>query len=170
VSPKKLPPQAAEMMMLHGAAVLFGPDYLENSLQLMKAMKDRLGGMQILSCEKIDDLILPSGPVLACSMTFFHRMPPHMNFGTWDTALLKGVELASRPPKGLGVADQSPEDPKVELIPVGGDEMQLVLAWLRPLEAAHIVLTARALERAYLEHGGLYPPPGVFKRLRGLFP
>src|SRR5688500_18953195 len=125
MSPKKLPPQTAELMMLHGAAVLFGPDYHENTLQLIKMMKDRLGGLQILSCERIDDLIVPSGPVLACSMTFFHRMPAHMNPGTWDTALLKGVELASRPPKGLGVADQSPEEPRVELVPVGGDEMQL---------------------------------------------
>lgn len=36
MTPNDLPPQAAELMIQNGAAVLFGPCYLENSLQLMK--------------------------------------------------------------------------------------------------------------------------------------
>ncbi|MDD5305066.1 MAG: hypothetical protein PHS14_18360 [Elusimicrobia bacterium] len=155
---QELPPQTGERMIRHGAVVIFGPDYLENSLQLLKEMKEALTSTVVLSCEKIDDLAIPSGPVLNCTMIFFHRKPSHMDAGAWDTALLKGADLSSRPPKGLGVADQSPEEPKVELVPAGGDEMQLILAWLRPLESSHIVQAARAIERAYLENGGSYSP------------
>ncbi|MDO8757158.1 MAG: hypothetical protein Q7J64_04035, partial [Elusimicrobiota bacterium] len=121
-----LPPRISELMMLQGAVVILGPDYLENSVLLVKQMEEALSDMVVLSCEKIDDLRVPNGPVLACSLIFFHRMPPHMNFGSWDTALLKDVDLMSHPPKGLGVADKSPESPKVELVPAGDErEMQL---------------------------------------------
>ena len=93
-----------------------------------------------------------------------------MTFGSWETALLKGFDLSSQPPKGLGVSDKSPEEPKVEFVRVGGDrEMQLILTWARPLESSHCVQTARAIERSYLENGGQYVKPGVFKRLRSLF-
>lgn len=165
---KELPPRVGEIMMTQGAAVLFGPDYLENTLLLTK--EGALEGLAVLSCEKIDDLRIPSGPVLACSMIFFHRVPSDMSFGSWEEALLKSVVLRSHPPKGLGVSDKSPEDPKVEFVRVGGKrEMQLILTWLRPLESSHLVQTARAIERSYLEHGGEYGKPGVFKRLRNLF-
>jgi len=156
-------------MLLNGAVVLFGPDYLENSLLMVEKMKDALAGRAVLSCERIEDLRVPDGPVLNCSMVFFHRMPARMDFGTWDTVLLKDLALDSRPPKGLGVDDQSPEKPNVELVPVGGAQMQLIVTWTRPLEASHIVRAARALERAYLEHGGQYDPPSLYKSLRGLF-
>ena len=73
MAPKKLPPQVGEMMLLNGAVVAFGPDYLENSLLLLKQMKETLAGMAVLTCEKIDDLRIPSGPVLNCLMIFFHR-------------------------------------------------------------------------------------------------
>jgi len=119
-------------------------------------MKDTLASTVVLSCEKIDDLRVPNGPVLNCSMIFFHRRPALMDVGAWDTALLEGVDLRSLPPKGLGVGDQSPEMPAVELVPVSGDEMQLIVTWLRPLASNHIVETARAIERAFLEHGGRY--------------
>ena len=142
---------------MRGAIILFGPDYLENSLLLIKQMKDALTSMAVLSCEKIDDLRIPNGPVLNCTLIFFHRRPSHMDAGAWDTALLKGVELRSQPPKGLGVTDTSPEEPTVELVPVDKDEMQLILAWLRPLESSHVVAAARAIERAYQEYGGQYP-------------
>ena len=155
--------------MTQGAVVIFGPDYLENSIELLKQMKGGLDGMAILSCERIDDLAVPEGPVLACSMIFFHRKPAHLTFGSWDTILLKNVDLTSEPPKGLGVPDKSPERPKVEMVPVGLDETQLIVTWVRPLEASHIVKAARALEHAYLENGGIYHPPGVFKRLKSLF-
>jgi len=156
--PKDLPPQTAELFLTRGAVVLFGPDYLDNSLQLINEMKGALDGIAVLSCEKIDDLRLPNGPVLNCSMIFFHRRPARMDVGAWDTALLEGVNLQSQPPKGLGVADQSPEMPNVELVPVSGDEMQLIVTWLRPLASNHIVETARAIERAFLEHSGRYNP------------
>jgi hypothetical protein len=165
---KKLPSNVSEMMMMHGGVVVFGPDYLENSLLIIKEMKDALAGMAILSCEKIDDLRIPSGPMLACSIIFFHRMPSDMSSGEWGEALLKGVVLRSHPPKGLGVSDKSPEDPTVEFVRVGGKEMQLILTWLRPLELSHCVQTARAIERSYLENGGQYGKAGVFKRLRNL--
>lgn len=157
--PKELPPQTGERMMRHGAVVIFGPDYLENSLQLLKEMKGALESIAVLSCEKIDDLRIPDGPVLNCTMIFFHRRPSHMDVGAWDTALLKGLDLSSRPPKGLGVGDQSPEEPTVELVPAGEGAMQLILAWLRPLELSHIVQTAREIERAYRENGGQYGKP-----------
>lgn len=167
---KELPPQVGEMMMMQGAVVVFGPDYLENTLLMIKEMKGALSDMAVLSCEKIDDLRIPSGPVLACSMIFFHRVPSEMTFGSWERALLKDVVLRSHPPKGLGVSDKSPEDPRVEFVEVGDErEMQLILTWLRPLESSHFVQTARAIERSYLDNGGQYGKPGVFKRLRNLF-
>ena len=159
MTPKDLPPQIGEMMLTRGAVVLFGPDYLENTLELLKQMKDALDGMAVLSCEKIDDLRIPNGPMLNCSMIFFHRRPAHMDAGNWDTALLKGVDLISQPPKGLGVDDQSPESPSVELAPVSADEMQLIVSWLRPLASNHVVEAARAIESAFLEHGGRYNEP-----------
>ena len=170
MAPKDLPPKVAELMKFNGAVVLFGPDYLKNSLLVIEQYQHLLQSVAVLSCEKIDDLRVPDGPALNCSMTFFHRKPPAADFGVWDTALLKGVDLNSQPPQGLGVADKTPEAPEVELVPVDGREMQLILTWRRPLEASHIVKTARALERAYLANGGEYDPPGVFKSLRGLFP
>lgn len=167
---KELPSEVSEMMMMQGGVVVFGPDYLENSLLMIKQLKGDLAGMAFLCCEKIDDLRIPSGPVLACSMIFFHRVPSAMSFGEWEDALLKRVVLRSHPPKGLGVSDKSSEDPRVEFVRVGGGrEMQLILTWLRPLESSHCVQTARAIERSYLEHGGQYSKPGVVKRLRNLF-
>lgn len=159
--PKDLPPQTAELLLTRGAIVLFGPDYLENSLALIKEMKGKLGSAVVLSCEKIDDIRIPNGPVLSCTMIFFHHRPAGMDVGAWDTALLNGIDLRSEPPKRLGVADKSPEMPTVELVPAGETEMQLILTWLRPLASSHIVHTARALERAFLEHGGRYNEPGA---------
>ena len=112
---RELPTAVSEMMMTQGAVVVFGPDYLENSLLMLKQAARELAGMAFLSCEKIDDLRIPSGPVLACSMIFFHRLPAAMSFGEWEEALLKRVELRSQPPKGLGVSDKSPENPSVNL-------------------------------------------------------
>jgi len=164
------PSPVGEMMMLHGAAVLFGPDYLKNSLQLLRELKGSSAGMAVLGAETIDELGLPNGPVLACSLIFFHRKPEGVDWGRWDTLLLENIELSSAPPKGLGVADRSPEAPTVELAPAGsGGEMQLILLWKRPLEASHIVRTARAIERAYVENGGQYDKPGVLRRLRRFF-
>lgn len=154
--PKDLPPQTAELFLTRGAVVLFGPDYLANSLELINQMKGRLDGIAVLSCEKIDDLRLPNGPVLNCTMIFFHRRPARMDVGAWDTALLEGVELLSHPPKGLGVDDQSPEMPAVELVPVSDTEMQLIVTWMRPLASNHIVESARAIERSFVAHGGAY--------------
>jgi hypothetical protein len=156
-------------MLLQGAVVLFGPDYLENSLLMLKELKGALAGKAVLSCEKIDDLRVPHGPALSCMMVFFHRVPDGTTYMTWEKELLKGLSLRSQPPKGLGVADQSPEEPTVELVPVNQKDMQLIVTWRRPLEASHFVQVARALERSYLENGGQYGAPGVFKRLRGLF-
>lgn len=160
MTPKELPPGTAEAMLKRGVVVLFGPDYLVNSIQLIKEAEETLGATVVLSCEKIDDLRIPNGPVLNCSMIFFHRRPAGMDVGLWDTALMDGVELRAMPPKGLAVADRSPQMPTVELVPVGGDEMQLILAYPRPLASAHIVHTARAIERAFLAHGGRYNEPG----------
>ena len=154
MAPNELPPQIGENMLLNGAAVLFGPDYLENSLQLANDLKGALPGLAIISSEKIDDVKIPDGPMLNGSLIFFHRKPAHMNAGNWDTALLQGIDLRSFPPRGLGVGDPSPEEPTVELVPDGGDEMQLIVTWLRPLESGHIVRTARAIELSYREHGG----------------
>lgn len=170
MAPKELPPQVGEMMLRQGAVVLFGPDYLENSLLLLKELKGALAGKAVLSCEKIDDLRIPRGPALNCVMIFFHRVPSDAALGSWEAALLKGVVPRSTPPQGLGVGDESPEDPTLEFAPAGEErKMQLTLTWARPLEASHIVRTARALERSYLENGGRYGGPGFFKRLRGLF-
>ena len=169
MAPKNLPTIVGEQMLLQGAVILFGPDYLENSLLMLKQFKGALAGKAVLSCEKIDDLRVPGGPVLNCMMVFFHRVPDGATYMTWEKELLKDVALRSQPPKGLGVADRSPEEPKVELVPVNQKEMQLIVTWLRPLEANHLVQTARALERSYLEKGGRYGKPGVFKRLRSLF-
>jgi hypothetical protein len=167
---KELPPQVGEMMMLQGAIVVFGPDYLENSLLMIKERKGALAGKAVLCCEKIDDLRIPSGPVLNSVMIFFHRVPSDMSFGSWESTLLKGVVLRSHPPQGLGVSDKSPEDPIVKFAPVGGErEMQLILTWLRPLESSHCVQAARAIEHSYLENGGQYGKPSVFRRLRNLF-
>lgn len=59
----------------------------------------------------------------------------------------------------------------MEFVLVGGDrEMQLILTWLRPLESRLLVEAARAIERSYLEHGGHYDKPGVFKRVRDCSP
>ena len=161
MTPEDLPPQVADMMMTQGAVVLFGPDYLDNSLELINQMKDALGGVAVLSCRKIDDLRIPDGPMLNCSMIFFHRRPAHMDAGKWDTALLKDVELISQPPRGLGVDDRSPEAPSVELAPVSADEMQLIVSWRRPLESNLVVEAARAIERAFLAHGGRYDEPAA---------
>lgn len=166
---KTLPPQVGEMMLLNGAVIVFGPDYLENSLLMINEMRAALAGKAVLSCERIDDLVIPSGPVLNCMMVFFHHLPSDISFGSWGSALLKGVVLRSHPPKGLGVSDKSPEDPTVECVQVGGDrEVQLILTWLRPLESSHFVQTARAIEHSYLENGGQYGKPGVLRRLRNL--
>lgn len=158
MTPKELPPGTADLLLTRGAVVLFGPDYLVNSLQLIKETKDTLGGVVVLSCERIDDLRIPNGPVLNCTMIFFHKRPAGMDVGAWDTALLHGhgLDLRSQPPKGLAVPDQTPEMPAVELVPVEGQDMQLILAWRRPLASSHIVHTARAIERAFLDNGGVY--------------
>ena len=159
MAPQELPPNTGEMLLTRGAVVLFGPDYLENSLQLITAMKGALSSTTVLSCEKIDDLRIPNGPVLNCSLIFFHRKPAHMDVGAWDTALLAGADLRALPPKRLGVPDASPEMPTVELVPVEGDEMQLIITWRRPLASNHIVESARAIERAFLANGGRYRTP-----------
>lgn len=151
-----LPPQTGERMMTQGAVVLFGPDYLENSLLLAQEAKDATGSAAVLCCEKIDDLNIPDGPVLNCALIFFHRRPAHLDLGAWDTALLQGIDLRAVPPRGLGVADKTPEAPGVELVPVDGTETQLILTWLRPLESGHILRVARAIERSFLQHGGAY--------------
>lgn len=155
MSPKELPPQTGELMMTKGAVVVFGPGYLENTLRLAKEAKGELEKALVLSCERIDDLIIPDGPVHNCLMIFFHRKPAQFDLGAWDTALLQGIDLRAFPPRRLGVADRTPEEPTVELVPAGG-ELQLIISWLRPLESAHIVRTARAIERSFLEHGGEY--------------
>lgn len=154
-----LPPQAAEIMLQNGAALLFGPSCLENSLQLINDLKGAIPDLAIFSCEAIDDLRLPDGPALNGSLIFFHRKPAHMDPGAWDTTLLRGIDLRSFPPRRLGVADRTPEEPTVELVPAGGAEMQLIVTWLRPLESGHLVRVARAIERSYREHGGQYHDP-----------
>ena len=154
--PKELPPQIGEIMLQRGALVLFGPGYLENALRLVEDLKGETPDIAIISCEKIDDVRIPDGPVLTGSLMFFHRKPAHLDAGAWDTVLLQGLDLRSMPPRRLGVPDRTPEEPAVELAAAGGDEMQLILTWLRPLESGHLVRIARAVERSYQEHGGLY--------------
>lgn len=154
MTPNDLPPQAAELMLQNGAAVLFGPSYLENSLQLVQDLKGAIPDLALLGCEKVDDLRLPDGPLLNGSLIFFHRKPDHLDAGAWDTTLLQGIDLRSFPPRRLGIGDRSPEEPTVELVPAGGAEMQLIVTWLRPLESGHLVRVARAIERSYGEHGG----------------
>ncbi|MDP3543029.1 MAG: hypothetical protein Q8T11_11245 [Elusimicrobiota bacterium] len=141
-------------MLQNGAVVLFGPSYLENSLQLVNGLKGAIPDLAILGCEKIADLRIPDGPLLNGSLIFFHRKPSHMDAGEWDSILLQGIDLRAFPPRRLGVGDRSPEEPTVELVPAGGAEMQLIVTWLRPLESGHLVRAARALERSYMEHGG----------------
>ncbi len=160
MTPNDLPPQTAELMLQNGAVVLFGPDYLENSLQLANDLKGALPGLAIISCEKIDDLSIPDGPLLNGSLIFFHRKPAHLDAGAWDTTLLKGIDLRAFPPRRLGVGDRSPEEPTVELVPAGGAEMQLIITWLRPLESGHLMRVARAIEQSYREHGGRYDDSG----------
>ncbi|MBI4060653.1 MAG: hypothetical protein HY403_04415 [Elusimicrobia bacterium] len=167
---KALPPQVGEAMLRRGAVVAFGPDYLDNSLLMRQELRETLEGKAVLSCEKIGDLLIPDGPMLNCAMIFFHRLPSSSTMGAWKAALLEGVALASQPPRGLEVEDASPEEPVVEWARAGGaDGLQLILTWFRPLESSHCVRTARALERSYLENGGRYGRPGLFRRLRGLF-
>lgn len=157
MAPKELPPQIGEIMLRRGAVIVFGPEYLENSLLMLQEMKEALASKAVLSCEKIDDLRIPSEPMLNCLMIFFHRAPPHMTFASWESALLEGVGTST-------------QVSKVEFVPMGGErDMQMILTWLRPVKSDLCVQTARAIERAYRENGGHYPKPGVFTRLRNLF-
>ncbi len=59
---KELPPEAKEMMFKQGGVIIFGPTYLNTTLQMQQDCKGQL----VLSCERIDDLNIPSTLMLYC--------------------------------------------------------------------------------------------------------
>jgi hypothetical protein len=149
-------------MFEQGALLVFGPTYLNTTLEMQRQQDSR--GELVLSCERIDDLNIPSTLMHHCVMVFSHYLPACKGRGvtdndleTWRSELLGDVDFRAATPLDTVPAEFASEEPTDKRI-VGDaatNDILLIVTW-GPVESSHCVNVARSLERSYQKHGGYY--------------
>jgi hypothetical protein len=163
MKPKDLPPEVKERMFSQGAVIVFGPTYLNTTL----AMQEQLAGQLVLSCERIDNLNIPSTLMLYCLMIFSHYLPNCKgrrvrddDLQKWSSRFLKDITFRAATPLDTVPAEFASQEPEEKSL-VGdetGDGVVLIVRW-GPVESSHCIEVARALERSYERNGGYYRIP-----------
>jgi hypothetical protein len=139
------------LMMREGGLIIFGPQYLEATMQLVDASKNKKA---VFSCAKIDDLEVPETLMIDCSLVFCHSLTWCRGRGVtpaelkdWTAKLLYGIVFKPASVPGLKPADI--EEPTRQITADEKTNDLLLLVQWGPVPSRHVVEAARALERAY---------------------
>ena len=138
------------LMMRQGGLIIFGPQYLQAALALVRADNRKA----VFSAAKIDDLEIPDALMLDCALIFCHSLSWRLGRGVtkpelekWSAALLAGI--AFKPTAVPGLEPEEIEEPKRSFTADGKtNELNFLVQW-GPVPSRHCVEVARALERAY---------------------
>ncbi|HLJ64372.1 MAG TPA: hypothetical protein VKT70_09710 [Stellaceae bacterium] len=144
-----------KLMMREGALIIFGPHYLNATLQLVNGDNQKA----VFSCLRIDDVEVPDTLMINCALLFCHTLPWCVGRGVtrpdlakWSTALLDGIIL--RPQRVPGLEPDEIEEPSRKFVAdETTDDVMLLIGW-GPVPSNHCVNIARALDRAYSKNGG----------------
>ncbi len=139
-----------DLMARRGALIIFGPQYLQATMNLVNSTN----GKAVFSCAKIDDLSVPDGLMIDCSMVFAHSLTWCRGRGVtaaelkdWNEKLLAGIAFKPASVPGLSPADI--DEPSLRFTADEKTNDLLFLAQWGPVPSRHIVEVARSLERAY---------------------
>lgn len=145
-------PRLKDLMMRRGGLIIFGPQYLEATMNLVDASRN---DKAVFSCAKIDDVQVPETLMIGCSLIFAHSLTWCRGRGVtsaelkdWNEKLLAGIVF-----KPASVPGLSPEDIDEPSLRFTADEKTndlLFLAQWGPVPSKHVVQVSRALERAYM--------------------
>ncbi|MFI5361040.1 MAG: hypothetical protein ACHQ49_03635 [Elusimicrobiota bacterium] len=139
-----------DLMMRRGGLIIFGPQYLEASLNLVDGRNEKA----VFSCAKIDDADIPDALMLDCGLIFCHDLtwcrgrgvtPPELK--EWGEKLLDGIVF--KPASVPGIEPEEIEEPAKRFTADEKTNSLLFLAQWGPVPSRHCVGVARALERAY---------------------
>ena len=144
-------PRLKELMMRQGGLIIFGPQYLEATMALVDASKNKKA---VFSCAKIDDVQVPETLMIDCSMVFCHSLTWCRGRGVtpaelkdWTAKLLDGIVFKPESVPGLKAAEI--EEPSRQITADEKTNDLLLLVQWGPVPSKHCVDVARALERAY---------------------
>jgi hypothetical protein len=139
-----------DLMARRGALVIFGPQYVEATMNLVGKGNDKA----VFSCDKIDELSIPDGLMIGCSMVFAHSLTWCRGRGVtavelkdWNEKLLAGIDFKPASVPGLSPADI--DEPSLRFTADEKTNDLLFLAQWGPVPSRHVVEVARSLERAY---------------------
>lgn len=139
------------LMARQGGLIIFGPQYLEATMALVDASKNKKA---VFSGAKIDDIPIPDALMIDCSLVFCHSLTWCRGRGVtpaelkdWTAKLLDGIVFKPAAVPGLKAADIA--EPSRQITADEKTNDLLLLAQWGPVPSAHCVEVARALERAY---------------------
>lgn len=139
-----------DLMARRGALIVFGPQFLEATMNLVGPSNDKA----VFSAAKAEELAVPEGLMIECSLVFAHSLTWCRGRGVtqaelkdWKDKLLAGITFKPAIVPGL-----SPEDIDEPSYRFTADEKTndvLFLAQWGPVPSRHVLEIARTLERAY---------------------
>jgi hypothetical protein len=140
------------LMMRQGGLIIFGPQYLEATMALVDASKNKKA---VFSGAKIDDLRIPETLMIDCSLLFCHSLTWCRGRGVtpaelkdWTAKLLDGIVF--KPAEVPGLKTGEIEEPSTQITAdEKTNDVNLLVQW-GPVPSRHCVEVARALERAYV--------------------
>lgn len=138
-------------MARRGALVVFGPQFLEATMNLVDAKR---ADKAVFSAAKADELTVPDGLMIECSLIFAHSLTWCRGRGVtkdelkdWKDKLLEGI--AFKPASVPGLEPEDIDEPSLRLTADEKTNDVLFLAQWGPVPSRHCVEVARALQRAY---------------------
>jgi hypothetical protein len=139
-----------DLMTRRGAVIVFGPQFLEATMNLVGPKNDKA----VFSAEKADQLAVPDGLMIECSLVFAHSLAWCRGRGVtpaelkdWKNKLLDGITF--KPAVVPGLSPEDIEEPSYRFTADEKTNDVLFLAQWGPVPSRHCLEIARALERAY---------------------
>ena len=136
-------------MARRGALIMIGPQFLEATMNLVGPSNDKA----VFSAEKADQLAVPDGLMIECSLVFAHSLTWCRGRGVtpaelkdWKDKLLAGITF--KPAVVPGLAPEDIEEPSYRFTADEKTNDVLFLAQWGPVPSRHCLEVARTLERA----------------------
>lgn len=140
-----------DLMARRGALIIFGPQFLEATMTLVDPAR---GDKAVFSAAKADELAIPDGLMIGCSLIFAHSLTwcrgrgvTQAELADWKDQLLAGIEF--KPASVPGLAPEDIDEPALRFTADAQTNDLLFLAQWGPVPAKHCLDVARSLERAY---------------------
>jgi hypothetical protein len=140
-----------DLMTRRGALIVFGPQFLEATMNLVDAKSN---DKAVFSAAKAEELAVPDGLMLDCSLIFAHSLTWCRGRGVtadelkdWKEKLLEGI--AFKPASVPGLAPEDIDEPALRFTADEKTNDLLFLAQWGPVPARHVLEVARSLQRAY---------------------